>query len=196
MNANGGTMNDHDVLQWELQNGIGFHNPEFLKIWESAFLNLHSYIGDFESLCDLGAGTGVWPSLCADKGVGRVVAYDRNPYHKAYYAEHGNQKVKYILDDFTEGIKGKYDVVSSIEVFEHITDTAILPFLETVAKQCRWFLFSSTPHTAGSDDDWGHVNIKSSEAWQILFEAYGFKFRKDLRAPTAWTMLFESTIAK
>ncbi len=196
-NSNGGTMPDDQVLQWELQHGIGFHNHEFVTMWHTTFGVLRQYTGEISSLCDLGAGTGVWPTVAKNSGVRHVDAYDRNQHHADYHAKHGNSKVKYIVEDFTtafEGLKNwrVYDVMSSIEVFEHIPDEALAPLIARLSRHCRWFLFSSTPHRAPMDTEWGHINIKPTEEWQRIFEANGFQFVIDLRTPTPWAMLFKS----
>jgi len=191
-NANGGTMPDDEVLQWELKNGIGFHNYEFTLMWHNTFGFLSAAIGDFSSLCDLGAGTGVWPTVCKNMGVNRVVAYDQNPFHRDYHLQHGNNEVEYILEDFTRGIVGRFDIISSIEVFEHIPEKKLSRFVGSLARHCKWFLFSSTPHRAPTDEAWGHINIKSREDWQRYFEANGFQFAFDFPTPTPWTQVYKS----
>jgi 2-polyprenyl-3-methyl-5-hydroxy-6-metoxy-1,4-benzoquinol methylase len=199
-NSNGGTMTDDQVLQWELQAGIGFHNHEFTTMWHTTFGVLRQYTGEIRSLCDLGTGTGVWPTVAKNSGVKHVTAYDRNKHHADYHAQHGNPKVRYIVDDFTTALPSMkkwrvYDVMSSIEVFEHIPDEELMPLIERLSQHCNWFLFSSTPHRAPTDEAWGHINIKPTEEWQRIFEANGFKFIVDLRTPTPWTMLFKSPSA-
>lgn len=195
-NANGGTMPDDRVLSWELENGIGWHNPQFVAMWHSTHARLTAHVGQFQSLCDLGAGTGIWASVAKTCGTPTVVAIDRNPHHREYHKQHGNPDVEYHLFDFVQHGVGDahFDVISSIEVFEHIPDDVLAPFADTLAHHCTWFLFSSTPHHAPTDELWGHVNIKSMEDWQRFFEARGFRFVCNMDHPTPWAMLFKSEI--
>lgn len=192
-NANGGTMDDRTVLEWEIQNGIGFHNEKYLKLFDDAFFQLERRLEKIETFCDLGAGTGVFAAFAAWGGAA-VTAIDANPCHKEYFEQNGPKSVKYLTQDFTKKFSGHFDVIASIEVFEHIPDADLLPFVAKLAKHCKWFVFSSTPHRAPTDEAWGHVNVKSTEDWQRLFEANQFKFVENLRTPTQWTLLFKSLL--
>lgn len=192
--ANGGTMTDLQVFEHEMQVGTSFHNADYVLMWHYTFGMLHALAGPVNSLCDLGAGVGVWPTVAKNAGVSRVTAYDLNPFHREYFRQHGNPAVRYILDDFLMGIEGAYDVVSSIEVFEHIPDERLLPFVAMLAGHCRWFLFSSCPMPDPDfDTRWGHINIKPTAEWKAIFESNGFQLHATMGLPTTWTMLFKST---
>jgi len=106
--------------------------------------------------------------------------------------------------DFTTSklpFKHKYNFITSIEVFEHIEDIKLLPFIATLANHCEYFLFSSTPHKdmPEFDEQWGHVNIKPTDEWIRLFELNGFellkeetKYLQENCIPTTWTLIFKS----
>lgn len=83
-----------------------------------------------------------------------------------------------------------YDAAYCIEVFEHMTDGEICKLMEKLSKCCRLFYFSSTPHPAEDDKEWGHINVKQKEQWIELFSRYGFRFKKDDHSVTAWGMIF------
>lgn len=83
------------------------------------------------------------------------------------------------------------DVVTCIEVMEHVTDAEILDTVSNIIQYTDWFVFSSTPKKTENDKDWGHINIKSEAQWIDFFTRAGLKFYCKLDQPTNWTLLFK-----
>jgi SAM-dependent methyltransferase len=93
------------------------------------------------------------------------------------------------VGSLTEPIEGRYDLVSCIEVIEHLdpVDTAT-----AVANLCRVtdrVLLSSTPGDLGEPT---HVNVQPPERWSQLFALNGFyrDFRHDASYLSPWAALY------
>jgi cyclopropane fatty-acyl-phospholipid synthase-like methyltransferase len=100
--------------------------------------------------------------------------------------------------DFKDSL---YDMITSIEVFEHIPDEKLMPFIKELPHHCEYFLFSSTPYpnTPEFDEQWGHCNLKQTDEWIRIFTEAGFELLKEEtkylqknEIPTKWTLMFKS----
>lgn len=93
-----------------------------------------------------------------------------------------------VVHDITEPFPGKADLVTCIEVLEHVADAE-----RAVNNLCRaadrWVLFSSTPDAG---DDSSHINCKSQDEWAAIFERNGFRRTQvDVSYVCPWAMLLE-----
>lgn len=92
------------------------------------------------------------------------------------------------------------DLGISIEVFEHIDKPEEWwnEFILKLAKQMKYFYFSSTPNQSSVEFDkqWGHVNVRQIEAWIDLFERNGWKLIEKPKQICSWDLLFESDRSK
>jgi hypothetical protein len=93
------------------------------------------------------------------------------------------------VGSLTEPIEGRYDLITCIEVIEHLdpVDTA-----GAVANLCRAsdrILLSSTPGDLGEPT---HVNVQPPERWSQLFAMNGFyrDFRHDAGYLSPWAALY------
>ena len=41
------------------------------------------------------------------------------------------------------------------------------------------------------DSEWGHINIKSHEEWNEMFDSLGYDFVKPMSLPTTWSKLYK-----
>jgi hypothetical protein len=133
-------------------------------------------------------------------------AYDQNDLSKSIFdSRNPTLTERYVLGDISslwDKMKGKkFDFATSIEAFEHVPDELLIPAIKGISKNCKYFLFSSTPHhsTPEFDEQWGHINLKDEKGWIDLFEGNGFKFLRDktiqiqfASIPTPWALMFES----
>lgn len=93
------------------------------------------------------------------------------------------------VGSLTEPIEGRYDLITCIEVIEHLdpVDTA-----GAVANLCRAsdrILLSSTPGDLGEPT---HVNVQPPERWSQMFAMNGFyrDFRHDAGYLSPWAALY------
>ena len=71
----------------------------------------------------------------------------------------------------TEPISGKFDLVVSIEVLEHLSDSEARIALENLTAATDTILFSSTPTDL---DEPTHINVRPTISWLRLFSECGF----------------------
>jgi 2-polyprenyl-3-methyl-5-hydroxy-6-metoxy-1,4-benzoquinol methylase len=195
---------DKEFFDFEMANGLHPGNANFYAVHKKVADYILKYKPNFHA--DLGAGNSPLCKILQDNGVESDL-FESNPYSCELQKEYG---VKYILDiDFIDelDINGivrnsfPYDFITSIEVFEHIPDKKLLPFVSNLINCCKYFLFSSTPYpnTPEFDEQWGHVNLKQTEEWIRIFTEAGFELLKEEtdylqknEIPTKWTLMFKS----
>lgn len=187
-----------DFFDFEVKNGLTTDNP--------AYKNLHYNLAKKimetykpVSILEIGSGCGAFLEYLVNNGV-LAIGIDQNEHERQYFInrnpEAENRYKLATLKQFTENTEvfSFFNVIVSIEVFEHITDDEIIPALKKLSRSCDWFYFSSTPHrtTEEFDTQWGHINIKSEEEWIELFKQCGFTLYNKPGTPTAWSLLFKS----
>lgn len=106
-------------------------------------------------------------------------------------------KVNFAMKNLKKLKIDKTDLAISIEVFEHIDmpESWWDEFISLLAQRIKYFYFSSTPDRASVkfDMQWGHVNVRQTEAWIDLFERNGWKLMDKPHKICPWDLLFEST---
>ena len=81
----------------------------------------------------------------------------------------------------TDEIEGTYDVISCIEVLEHLPSELTIPAIENLCRHTDVVLFSSTPDDI---DEITHTNVEDGEYWASIFASQGFyRDFKDSVAP-------------
>lgn len=165
-----------------------------------------------KSVLEAGSGLGEFIVAASEKGL-IVEGFDKNPYLHSYFGgQFPEHKQKYFRSDIKDYLISKeWDVLYTIEVFEHINDDDLDIFMEQVACKIRYIYFSSVPPSeqikiyeqdikAGiktgsfeeTEDDWDHINLKEKEDWKKFFSKYGFKFVRDEPVVASWGMIFEN----
>ncbi len=192
---------DKQFFDWEIEHGLypGGSNKGFYEVHEKlAKFILQFHAGYVDSHLDLGAGNSPLTKILQDAGV-KAHLVERNPYSLNLQVEYGVKNV--FRYDFTKTAIGRYDIITSIEVFEHIEDKDLLPFIKKLPTYCEYFIFSSTPHkdTPEFDEQWGHINLKPTDEWIRIFTEAGFELLKEETEylqknciPTTWTLMFKS----
>lgn len=193
-------FSDKEFFDWEIEHGLypGGHNKGFYDVHNK----LANFIINFsaKSHLDLGGGNSPLTKILQCNGIDADLI-ELNPYSVELQNNYGTKNVLHANFLELEWNNFKYDCITSIEVFEHIEDEKLLPFIATLAEHCEYFLFSSTPHkdTPEFDEQWGHVNIKCTFDWIKLFEANNFEWLSQETAwlqrecvPTTWMLMFKS----
>lgn len=193
---------DKQFFDWEIEHGLypGGYNKGFCEVHNKLaqfILNFHA--GYIDTHLDLGGGNSPLTKILQDNGV-KASLFELNPYSVELQKNYGTKNV-YETDFINSLFESKVDIITSIEVFEHIEDEKLLPFIDRLSKACEYFIFSSTPHkdTPEFDEQWGHVNIKQTQEWIELFSSNGFDLLENETAylqskciPTNWVLMFKS----
>jgi hypothetical protein len=191
---------DKQFFDWEIEHGLypGGSNKGFYDVHEK----LAKFILTFKpkTHLDLGAGNSPLTKILQDSEV-QAVLIEQNKYSIELQKEIGVFSKNIFNDDFTSMEFVPFDFVTSIEVFEHIPDKQLLPFIAYLPLFCQFFLFSSTPFkdTPEFDEQWGHINLKPTDEWIKIFTEAGFELLKEETEylqknciPTTWTLMFKS----
>jgi SAM-dependent methyltransferase len=90
----------------------------------------------------------------------------------------------------TEPIEGRYDLVTMIEMIEHVASSDAQRAIDQVVSVTDRVLFSSSP---GDHDEPTHINTKPTATWAAWFAERGFYRRTDvdLTFLSPWAVLFE-----
>ena len=172
-------MTDQEFLETELENGIGMHNPMFKEL---ARLSVE-LIKDLEvtTVLDYGAGTGVYSDAFHKAGYD-VKAFEIFRAHREYMMEHVPH-----IQIFNKPITT--DLLFFMETAEHMTDKE----LDSLFAQIKpnYIFFSSTSEVTDKDKEWGHINLKSQDAWDLFFMCNGYSKVRDLTLPTSWSKLYK-----
>jgi 2-polyprenyl-3-methyl-5-hydroxy-6-metoxy-1,4-benzoquinol methylase len=193
---------DKQFFDWEIDHGLypGGSNRGFYEVHEKlADFILSTHVGNVDTHLDLGGGNSPLTKILQNNGVNAHLI-ELNQYSCDLQKKYGTENV-FNIDFCANGLTNKYDVITSIEVFEHTEDRKLIPFISKLANHCEYFIFSSTPHkdTPEFDEQWGHVNIKTEKQWIRLFEVSGFhllpvqsEYLQKNCIPTTWTLMFKS----
>ncbi len=117
------------------------------------------------SVVDFGCGSGEWLSILPSLGVTDYIGVDgdwcrwTNPWFRV-----GDLRKPIDLDR-------KFDLVISVEVAEHLPESAAETYIETLCRHGDRILFSAgVPCQIGTD----HINLQWPTYWSALFRKHGF----------------------
>lgn len=149
-----------------------------------------------KSVVEFGCGPGAMIEKFCDLRVPQVAGFDTNEHFKCYFLERNpHYGHAYYVGNFLDAeLEGVFDLCVAVEVFEHIPDDLLLPFIAKMADHFRVLFFSSTPYrdTKVFDKQWGHCSIRTHEGWKALFEANGFVYHTNPQKITQWDAVFFS----
>jgi len=138
-------------------------------------------------MLDVGCAKGLLVQALREKGAD-ASGFDISEH--AIDAAHEDVREHLWVASATEPIEGRYDLVTMIEVIEHMAPQDAQAALDRVAAVTDRVLFSSSP---ADHDEPTHVNTKPTAAWATWFAERGF-FRRtdvDLTFLSPWAVLFE-----
>jgi len=157
--------------------------------WLSFFDGIASRIVrdiDPKSVLDAGCAMGFLVEALRERGVD---AYGLDISEYAIGQVREDIKPFCWIGSITEPLENSYDLIVTIETFEHLTHHEVETAIQNMVNSSADVLFSSTP----SDyDEPTHINVQSPDYWVELFARHEY-FRDidyDLTYITDWAMRF------
>lgn len=162
--------------------------------WKAADVLLERFAP--ESILEIGCGPGPMLERFLDMNVPQVLGFDINPHFKDYFVDRRpHYKDFFKLQDFSEVVlDGVFDLGISIEVMEHMPAAYVDDLILKLARHFKHFYFSSTPYKSSKifDQQWGHVNVRTTDRWIKTFEERGWIYLENPKLICNWDLLFES----
>jgi cyclopropane fatty-acyl-phospholipid synthase-like methyltransferase len=122
------------------------------------------------SILDVGCGTGAWLREWQNAGVKLAHGIDRSYVRK--------KSLLVRTEDFTVvdlskrfDLGRRYDLVSSLEVAEHLPRSASEDFIFSLVTHSELVLFSAATRGQGGEN---HINERPLSFWQRAFAAHGY----------------------
>jgi SAM-dependent methyltransferase len=139
-----------------------------------------------KSVLDAGCAKGFLVAALRERGVD-ASGFDLSEVAVAETPEAVRDHVR--VGSLTEPIEGRYDLITCIEVIEHLDPADAATAVANLAAATDRVLLSSTP---GDRDEPTHVNIQPPERWSQLFAAHGMfrDFRHDPAYLSPWATLY------
>lgn len=124
-----------------------------------------------KSLVDVGCGVGTWLRAAKDLGVGDVLGFDGDYVARSALLIDGGE---FHPQDLSKPLPAtrRFDLAMSVEVAEHLPDSAASQFVKQLTALADVVLFSAAiPYQGGVN----HVNERWPEYWSQLFVSHGFE---------------------
>lgn len=121
-----------------------------------------------ERTLDAGCAIGMLVEALADRGVD-AHGIDVSEYAISQVPEAMADRFR--VGSLAEPLDGHYDLITSIEVIEHIEEPDLSTALDNLCNATDRLLISSTPYHY---DDPTHVSIRQPERWSLEFARRGF----------------------
>jgi SAM-dependent methyltransferase len=139
-----------------------------------------------KTVLDAGCAKGFLVAALRERGVD-ASGFDLSEVAVAEAPETVRDHVR--VGSLTEPIEGRYDLITCIEVIEHLDPADAAAAVANLASATDRVLLSSTP---GDRDEPTHVNIQPPERWSQLFAAHGMfrDFRHDPAYLSPWATLY------
>jgi 2-polyprenyl-3-methyl-5-hydroxy-6-metoxy-1,4-benzoquinol methylase/glycosyltransferase involved in cell wall biosynthesis len=155
------------------------YDPPY-KRSEGRWLNFFNHIADElvrslkpRTILDVGCAIGFLVEAFWRRGV-QAYGIDLSEYAIGQVPEDlkGFCAVKSVLESLPEGFPHTYDLITCIEVLEHLSHDEGQVAVKNMASKTRCILFSSTPHDDLSEPT--HVNVQPVIYWLQSFAEVGF----------------------
>lgn len=159
--------------------GFARHGSDFSGAEQSAVIVLDALRdwAQFESVLDVGCGAGHWATVAASLGL-EVVGVD------GPHLESEQFRFPFVAHDLTEPLDlgRRFDLVVSMEVAEHLPESAADTFVDSLTRHAPLVLFSAAiPGQRGRR----HVNEQWPEYWADKFGRRGYD-AYDIIRPRVW----------
>lgn len=135
------------------------------------------------SVVDFGCAEGVWLAAWKSAGASHIQGVD-DPWVDV--ARLQISRGEFLSSDLTQPVDlagRNFDLVQSLEVAEHLPESAARSFVDNLVRHGRVVLFSASPPGQGGEN---HVNEREYAYWRDLFAERGYRMfdavRPNLRA--------------
>ena len=134
-----------------------------------------------KSIIDIGCGNGSWLNAAKSLGVTNVQGVDGI---QVEVEELLIEKKEFLKHDLSKSLnlKKTYDLAISLEVAEHLTETAAETIIETLCTHSGVVLFSAAIPDQGGDH---HYNEQWPDYWQSIFKKQDY-LAFDIIRPKIW----------
>jgi SAM-dependent methyltransferase len=157
--------------------------------WRTFFANVAASIVSLlrpQTVLDVGCAKGFLVGALRERGV-EASGFDLSEVAIAEATDTARPHLR--VGSLTEPIEGPFDLVTCIEVIEHLDPADATTAVAHLCGASDQVLLSSTPadlHEAT------HVNVQPPERWSQLFAAHGFfrDFRHDASYLSPWAVLY------
>ena len=160
------------------------------EVWRTFFLSFADRvvgIANPRTVLDVGCARGLLVQALVAKGVDATgIDISEHAIETAHDDVRARLRVASAKDPFGQ----RYDLVSCIEVLEHMSPADAQQAIDTIAAATDLVLFSSSP---ADHDEPTHINTRSTAQWAAWFAERGF-FRRtdvDLTFLSPWAVMFE-----
>lgn len=158
--------------------------------WRNFFMAVADrLIGAFNpgSVLDVGCARGLLVQSFTVQG---VEAWGLDISAHAVASAHEEIRDRLRVASATEPIEGRYDLVTCIEVLEHMSEADAQLAIDHLTAITDRVLFSSSPE---DHDEPTHINTNPGEAWAAWFAERGFFRRTDVDVSmiAPWAVIFE-----
>jgi SAM-dependent methyltransferase len=158
--------------------------------WREFFLQVAQRVRAItgaRKVADVGCAKGLFVQALAELGVD-ATGFDISDH--AVESAHPDVRDRLRVASATEPLKERYDLVSCIEVLEHMSPREADLAIDVLCAASDLVLFSSSPHDYGEPT---HVNVRPPADWVAAFAERGFFRRTDVNLDflTPWAILFQ-----
>lgn len=160
------------------------------ETWRSFFVSLADRVVGItnpRTVLDVGCARGLFVQALVARGVD-ATGIDVSEH--AVESAHPDVRDRLRVASAAEPIEGHYDLVSCIEVLEHLSPVEAQAAIDAMTAVTARVLFSSSP---ADHDEATHVNTRPTAQWVAWFAERGF-FRRtdvDLSFLSPWAVLLE-----
>jgi SAM-dependent methyltransferase len=165
MNPSGGNFYNAEFFRSQVEGSMASARivvPIVLEVLQSLAIR---------SVVDFGCGTGVWLLEFQRHGVSEVLGVDGDYVAAASLRIPREKFISANLGRETQ-LPRHYDLAISLEVGEHLPESASEAFVRNLCAASGVVLFSACPPTPGHGT--GHINEQMQSYWAAKFSARGF----------------------
>jgi len=134
-----------------------------------------------KSVVDIGCAYGAWLSVFKEFGIETILGVDGNNVDSKNLFIEESEFIPFNLEDFFL-YNNEFDLVISLEVAEHLHESASDNYIKTLVSLGKVILFSSAIPNQGGD---GHINEQWHSYWQKKFKTYDYEYYDVIR-PLIW----------
>jgi hypothetical protein len=126
---------------------------------------------EVDSVLDVGCARGTWLRAWRDRGVADLHGIDGDYIDRRMLEVPAEMFTAVDLND-SFNLGRQFDLVQSLEVGEHVKESASETFAESIVRHARRYIFfSAAPPGQGGEH---HINEQAYEFWRQKFERRGF----------------------